>query len=125
MVIQIHMVILRMDRDMQRIAYGRESWENYWGIVSKLLQMEKMEVQDGGILAEGILHVSFLYVKANDEVPFGVWKGMVPFSAMLECREGSSDMKYDITYAVEQLAVDLAGNDEVEIKAVVAFKSFM
>ena len=89
------------------------------------LQMEKMEVQDGGILAEGILHVSFLYVKANDEVPFGVWKGMVPFSAMLECREGSSDMKYDITYAVEQLAVDLAGNDEVEIKAVVAFRSFM
>lgn len=42
---------------------------------------------------------------------------MVPFSAMLECREGSSDMKYDVTYAVEQLAVDLAGNDEVEIKA--------
>ena len=45
--------------------------------------------------------------------------------AMLECREGSSDMKYDVTYAVEQLAVDLAGNDEVEIKAVVAFRSFM
>ncbi|OLA15213.1 MAG: peptidoglycan-binding protein [Coprococcus sp. 43_8] len=89
------------------------------------LQIEKMEVQDGGILAEGILNVSFLYVKANDEVPFGVWKGMVPFSAMLECREGSSDMKYDVTYAVEQLAVDLAGNDEVEIKAVVAFRSFM
>ena len=44
---------------------------------------------------------------------------------MLECREGSSDMKYDVTYAVEQLAVDLAGNDEVEIKAVVAFRSFM
>ena len=89
------------------------------------LQIEKMEVQDGGILAEGILNLSFLYVKANDEVPFGVWKGMVPFSAMLECREGSSDMKYDVTYAVEQLAVDLAGNDEVEIKAVVAFRSFM
>ena len=89
------------------------------------LQIEKMEVQDGGILTEGILNVSFLYVKANDEVPFGVWKGMVPFSAMLECREGSSDMKYDVTYAVEQLAVDLAGNDEVEIKAVVAFRSFM
>ena len=82
-------------------------------------------IPDGGILAEGILNVSFLYVKANDEVPFGVWKGMVPFSAMLECREGSSDMKYDVTYAVEQLAVDLAGNDEVEIKAVVAFRSFM
>ena len=40
------------------------------------LQIEKMEVQDGGILAEGILNVSFLYVKANDEVPFGVWSSL-------------------------------------------------
>ena len=89
------------------------------------VQIEKMEAQDEGTLAEGILHVSFLYVKANDEVPFGVWKGMIPFSAVLECQGGRRDMKYDVTYAVEQLAVDLAGNDEVEIKAVVAFRSFM
>jgi len=89
------------------------------------LQMEKLEAGENGILAEGILHVSFLYVKSNDEVPFGVWKGMIPFSAMLECPEGDREMKYDITYSVEQLAVDLAGSDEVEIKAVIAFYSFM
>ena len=45
MVIQIHMDILRMDRDMQRIVYGRESWEIYWESVSKSLRMEKMEEQ--------------------------------------------------------------------------------
>ena len=39
------------------------------------LQIEKMEVQDGGILAEGILNVSFLYVKANDEVPLVCGRG--------------------------------------------------
>ena len=43
MVIQIHMAILRMDRDMQRIVYGRESWGIYWEIVSKSLRMERME----------------------------------------------------------------------------------
>ena len=106
-------VEVRMDEDGEMRALGIEA----------ALQVRLFVY--GEILAEGILNVSFLYVKANDEVPFGVWKGMVPFSAMLECREGSSDMKYDVTYAVEQLAVDLAGNDEVEIKAVVAFRSFM
>ena len=40
-------------------------------------------------------------------------------------RQCLNAVKYDVTYAVEQLAVDLAGNDEVEIKAVVAFRSFM
>ena len=89
------------------------------------IQMERMEAQDDGIMADGILHISFLYVKANDDVPFGVWKGMIPFSTVLECPGSGCDMKYDVTCAVEQLAVDLAGNDEVEIKAVLAFRSFM
>ena len=43
MEIQIHMVMLRTDSDTKQTAYGRESWENYWEIVLKLLPMEKME----------------------------------------------------------------------------------
>lgn len=89
------------------------------------LQIEKMEPTEEGILTEGILHVSFLYVKANDQVPFAVWQGMIPFSTVLECADSEKEMKYDVTYGVEQLAVDLAGNDEVEIKAVISFRSFM
>lgn len=92
---------------------------------SGTLQIEKMEPTEEGLFTEGILHVNFLYVKANDQVPFAVWQGMVPFSAVLECADSTREMKYDVTYSVEQLAVDLAGSDEVEIKAVISFRSFM
>ena len=89
------------------------------------LQIERMETTPEGIQIEGVLHVAFLFVKANDAVPFDMWQGMVPFSYLLESREACPDMRYDITYGVEQLAVDMSGSDEVDIKAVLAFRSFL
>ncbi len=89
------------------------------------IQLERTEVVDGGIQIEGVLHISFLYVKADDVIPFDTWQGMVPFSYLLESNETSSDMTYDLTYAVEQLSIGLLGSDEIEIKAVLAFNSFL
>lgn len=89
------------------------------------LQVEHMEVVPEGIQIDGVLHVNFLYVKANDAVPFDMWSGMIPFSYLLESGKTCDDMRYDITYAVEQLSVGLSGSDEVEIKAVLTFKSFL
>ena len=89
------------------------------------LQVEHTEIVPDGIQIEGVLHVNFLYVKANDAVPFDMWSGMVPFSYLLESPGTHDDMRFDITNAVEQLSVGLSGSDEVEIKAVLTFKSFL
>lgn len=89
------------------------------------VQIERMDVVPEGIQIEGVLHVTFLYVKANDAVPFDMWQGMVPFSYLLEGKNTCPELRYDITYGVEQLAIDMAGSDEVEIKAVLTFKSFL
>lgn len=89
------------------------------------IQLERTEIVDGGIQIEGVLHISFLYVKADDVIPFDTWQGMVPFSYLLESNETSSDMTYDLTYAVEQLSIGLLGSDEIEVKAVLAFNSFL
>ena len=51
------------------------------------VQIEHVEIKaekQGGILVEGILHVSFLYLKAEDALPFGNWQEIVPFSYLLE-----------------------------------------
>lgn len=90
-----------------------------------MLQVEHMEVVPEGIQIEGVLHVSFLYVKANDEVPFDTWQGMVPFSYLMESNETCKTLRYDMTSSVEQLSVTLLGSDEVEVKAVLAFNSFL
>ena len=92
---------------------------------SARIQIERTEPQDEGIQIEGVLHVGFLYIKSDDEVPFDVWQGMVPFSYLLESNEMAEDMNYDISSAVEQLSVGLLGGDEIEVKAVLAFHTFL
>ena len=89
------------------------------------IQLDRMEQSDVGIRLEGVLHISFLYVKANDEIPFECWSGVVPFSHIIECREGKGEIHTEITSMLEQLSVTLLGGNEVEVKAVLAFHGFL
>ena len=90
-----------------------------------VLQPESYRVESDGIRVEGVIHICFLYVKASDEVPFDVWQGMIPFSHLIESNETVADMKYDITTGIEQLFVNLLGGNQVEVKAVLSFQSFL
>ncbi len=92
---------------------------------SARIQVEHTEVTEQGLQIEGVLHISFLYVKADDAVPFDTWQGMVPFTYLLESNETAKDMTFGLTYAVEQVSVGLMGTDEIEVKAVLAFNSFL
>lgn len=89
-----------------------------------VLEPESYQIVPEGIQVDGILHVSFLYVKASDEAPFDTWQGMVPFTYIIESNESVPEMKYDIAPHVEQLSVNMMGSNQVEVKAVLAFDSF-
>ena len=86
--------------------------------------VEETEPQEGGVMVTGFLYVTFLYVKANDEMPFDVWQGMVPFSHLVECGEVVPELRYDISTMLEQLSVTLQGGNEIEVKAALAFHGF-
>ena len=88
------------------------------------IQLEHVEPSKHGLQLDGILHLSSLYLRANDEQPFGNWQGMIPFTWLLECNNMPENVKYNIAEHVEQLSVNLAGNEEVEIKAVLSFDTF-
>lgn len=90
------------------------------------IQIEHLESQAGsGILIEGILHLSFLYLKADDTVPFGSWQGMIPFSYLLECPDMPEEIRFQLSDRAEQISVTMTGSDSVEIKAVLAFDVFL
>ena len=89
------------------------------------IQAEHTQNTPEGMKVEGILHVSFLYLKADDMEPYGSWQGMVPFSYLIECRDMPEDVRSSMSYHVEQLLVTLAGSEAVEIKAVLAFDTFL
>lgn len=92
---------------------------------SARMEIENTEIMENGIQAEGTLYVSFLYVKPDDVIPFDVWQGMIPFSCLVESNEISRDMIHNLSGMVEQLSVGLLGNEEVEVKVVIAFQSFL
>ena len=89
------------------------------------IQVEQMTVQDTGIQIEGVLHIRFMYVRPDDQIPFALWQGMVPFSWLLESNEVQADMTLDMMSSLEQLGISLLGNGEIEVKAVLAFRSFL
>lgn len=89
-----------------------------------VVRVDKMEMREDGILAEGALYISFLYVKANDNMPFDTWQGVVPFSHLIECNETGEDIRHHISVTLEQLSITLQGGDEIEVKAALAFHGF-
>lgn len=89
------------------------------------IQVEQMESQEQGIQIEGVLHIRFMYVRPDDQIPFALWQGMIPFSWLLESNEVQPAMNVDIMPSLEQLGISLLGNGEIEVKAVLAFRSFL
>ncbi len=89
------------------------------------VQISHTEKTENGLLIDGILHLKFLYVKSDDIMPFGSWQGMVPFSYVLECPAMPENVLSNLSYHVEQLSVNPAGSEAVEVKAVIAFDTFL
>lgn len=89
------------------------------------IQMESEQHTDEGIQVEGILHLSFLYLRGDDMEPYGSWQGIIPFSYLIEYPEMPDRVESSLSSHVEQLAVTLAGSEAVEVKAVLAFDVFL
>ena len=89
------------------------------------IQVERKEYVPEGIRIEGILHLSFLYLKGSDEEPYGNWQGMVPFSYLVEYPDLPENVSDSMTCHVEQLSVGLAGSGTVEVKAILSFDVFL
>ena len=91
---------------------------------SGTIRVDKMDLREDGILVEGALYISFLYVKANDNMPFDTWQGVVPFSHLIECNQADENLRYHVSVTLEQLSITLQGGDEIEVKAALAFHGF-
>lgn len=92
---------------------------------SGFMQMEAVQIVPGGLQVEGLLNLSFLYIKADDEKPFDVWRGMVPFTHLIEAPYTEPEMRYDISGTLEQLSISLMGSGETEIRAALSFRVFL
>lgn len=89
------------------------------------IQLESEQYEKDGIRIEGVLHLTFLYLRGNDQEPYGSWQGIVPFSYFIDYAGMPEHACGNISSHVEQLLVTLAGSEAVEVKAVLAFDIFL
>lgn len=91
---------------------------------SGVVRVDRTEVREDGVLVEGALYLSFLFVKSNDDMPFDTWQGVVPFSHLMECNETEEELCFHIATTLEQLSITMQGGDEIEVKAILSFRGF-
>ncbi len=91
---------------------------------SGAIHVDRTVVREDGVLVEGALYISFLFVRANDNMPFDTWQGVVPFTHLMECQEAEDNLTFHISTILEQLSITLQGGDEIEVKAALAFHGF-
>ena len=88
-----------------------------------MIQPESTKAEEDGIHIEGVLHLMFFVCREDDQMPFGVWQGMVPFTYLLENGGGEPEAE-ELDWTVEQLRRTYGKREEVEVKAVLAFNCF-
>lgn len=106
-------------RTSQRVKVG-----DYLGIMqicscSGTAQIDDITVEDDGLLVDGAILANLFYVTADDAVPMGGLKAVVPFSHKLQLKT-CENMDYTVNAYVEQLGAVMTGKDVIEIKGSVA-----
>lgn len=81
--------------------------------------LEKTEVTQEGVLAEGIIAVELLYITTDDNMPIGTIKEIYPFSQLIEVPGITQETILDINPGLEQLSAIMLDQEHVEIKAVI------
>ena len=64
------------------------------------IQLESEQHTSDGIRVEGILHLSFLYLRGDDTEPYGSWQGMIPFSYLIEYPDMPEQVTSSLSYHV-------------------------
>ncbi len=79
----------------------------------------KYSQQEGGVLVQGNIEVGGLSVTSDDEQPYENFSGVVPFEHMVEIPNMDIQSEYQCNVRLDQLSVSMAGENSIEVKALV------
>lgn len=85
------------------------------------VMIDRAEPVKDGILVEGAVQVSILYLAASDERPMQSASGVIPFSHVIEATGIRPGNYFDICPMLEQLNTMIVAGGEAEVRAVVTF----
>ncbi len=83
------------------------------------VNLERRELVERGVQAEGTITVELLYITTDDNMPVGTVREIYPFSHLIEIPETTGTVRIELDCGIEQLAAAMLDQEHIEVKAVV------
>lgn len=83
------------------------------------IRLDDVSVEDDGIMTEGVIDVSVLYICSDDRNPLCCVRQSIPFSHKIEVGDINQNCIFKMRSMTEQLNCIMTGSDEMEVKAVI------
>ena len=76
--------------------------------------MDDIQVTEKGLVIEGAVLISTLYVSSDDRVPYAVLEDAIPFQQIVEVPGLNENSRYQVQNYVEQLSVNMLDSETLE-----------
>lgn len=87
--------------------------------VEGCVRVDQMEQQKDGINVSGVVVADVLYICENDKHPFRSFEVLVPFDYLVEAENIKPGDSFDVNTELEQIAVMMLDDQEIEVKAII------
>lgn len=81
------------------------------------VKLDDITVVEDGLMIEGAMEVSILYICSDDTNPLCCLKEDIPFSQKIEVANIKEESIYNVKAITEQIQANMTGTDEIEVKA--------
>ncbi len=78
---------------------------------------------DNGIEADGLLEVKGIYITGDDETPYGVIRGTIPFRENIDAPHMEPGEVFTLESMIDDISVSMVDSEEIEVKAQVRIKA--
>lgn len=89
------------------------------------VKIDQTKIVPGGIRIEGAVPASILYISPEDNMPFAVMEGILPFTHVAEIPGVTEDCRFSIRAGLEQLQAAMADSEEIELRASLNLELFV
>lgn len=90
-----------------------------------VVRVDEEKIVPGGIEVEGVVEVKLLYFTEGEGSPIGSYKGVIPFTQLVEAKGISETSIYELNTAAEQVNVMVIDGREMEVKAVIGIDAIV
>ncbi len=85
--------------------------------------IESQSLTPDGIVITGTLNVQVMYITSDDTMPYQAARGLIPFTYTLDAPGIKAEDSFRVQVEVEQLQVTMLDSEELDVKAVLCFKT--